>query len=226
MNIIYNITTTIMRKILSIILLAVTVMAANAQSGEIENMKNFDPAPWVLPQPVLIIGTYNSDGTPNAMNAAWGGQWDRREIVISLSKHRTTDNIELNKEFTVAFATKGTLVGADYVGLVSGNETPNKVEKTGWTVEKSPLVNAPVFTDFPFTLECRVKQMITEEGRGGFYLVGEIVGIKARTDCLDDQGMPDVQKMGLVVYDAISHSYLEVGGKAGNAFSVGEGLVK
>lgn len=47
-------------------------------------MKSFAPKPWVVPQPVLIIGTYNKEGVANAMNAAWAGQWDMKEIMISM----------------------------------------------------------------------------------------------------------------------------------------------
>ena len=66
-------------------------------------MKSFKSTAWLLPQPVLIIGTYDKDGKPNAMNAAWGGQWDMHEIIISLGSHQTTDNLVENPEFTVAF---------------------------------------------------------------------------------------------------------------------------
>ena len=80
----------------------------------------------MLPQPVLIIGTYDKDGQPNAMNAAWGGQWDMHEIMISLGSHQTTDNLAVNPEFTITFATLDTMVAADYVGIVSGRNTPDK----------------------------------------------------------------------------------------------------
>ena len=117
-------------------------------------MKSFKSTAWLLPQPVLIIGTYDKEGKPNAMNAAWGGQWDMHEIIISLGSHQTTDNLAENLEFTVAFATTETMVASDYVGIVSGRNTPDKMEKTGWTIEKAPNVNAPVFKEFPMTLEC------------------------------------------------------------------------
>ena len=120
-------------------------------------MKSFKSTAWLLPQPVLIIGTYDKNGKPNAMNAAWGGQWDMHEIIISLGSHQTTDNLAVNPEFTVAFATADTMIASDYVGIVSGRSTPDKMEKTGWTIEKAPNVNAPVFKEFPMTLECRIK---------------------------------------------------------------------
>ena len=83
-------------------------------------MMNFKSTAWLLPQPVLIIGTFDNDGKPNAMNAAWAGHWDMHEIMISLGSHQTTDNLAVNPEFTVAFATTDTMVAADYVGIVSG----------------------------------------------------------------------------------------------------------
>ena len=115
-------------------------------------MKSFKSNPWILPQPVLIIGTYDKEGKANAMNAAWGGQWDMHEIIISLGTHATTDNLAVNPEFTVTFATADTMVTADYVGIVSGRNIPEKMEKTGWNIEKAPNVKAPVFTNFPIQL--------------------------------------------------------------------------
>ena len=116
-------------------------------------MKNFKPKAWLLPQPVLIIGTYDADGTPNAMNAAWGGQWDMNEIMISMGAHATTENLNRNGEFTVAFATVDTLVASDYVGIVSGKTHPDKIRNTGWKSAKAENVNAPVFDCFPMTME-------------------------------------------------------------------------
>ena len=100
-------------------------------------MKSFKPQPWLLPQPVLIIGTYDEQGRPNAMNAAWGGQWDMKEIMISMGKHATTENLNRQGDFTVAFATQATMTAADYVGIVSAKNNPQKMEKTGWTAIRS-----------------------------------------------------------------------------------------
>ena len=93
-------------------------------------MKSFGPKPWVLPQPVLIIGTYNEDGTPNAMNAAWGGQWDAKEIMICMGTHATTENLARCADFTVAFATKDTMVASDFVGIASAKNDPQKMQKS------------------------------------------------------------------------------------------------
>lgn len=183
-------------------------------------MKSFKRAAWLLPQPVLIIGTYDKNGKANAMNAAWGGQWDMNEIVVSLGSHQTTDNLAENDEFTVAFATTKTMVAADYVGVVSGRNTPDKMEKTGWTIEKAPNVNAPVFKDLPMTLECRVKQKMDDKGTG-YYLVAEIVNILCDEKYLAEDGKPDVEKMSLITFDPVHHTYIQLGKTVGKAFSDG-----
>ena len=186
-------------------------------------MKSFGQKSWMLPQPVLIIGTYNSDGSPNAMNAAWGGQWDANEILISMGAHVTTENLNLCGDFTVAFATKETLIASDFVGIVSAKNDPNKLQKTGWTAIKAENVNAPVFTDFPMTLECRILRKI-DESEEGYYIVAEIVNILVNEEYLADDGKPDVEKMQLITYDPVHHGYLSLGERVGNAFYDGKQL--
>ena len=186
-------------------------------------MKSFGPKSWMLPQPVLIIGTYNADGTPNAMNAAWGGQWDAHEIVISMGAHTTTDNLNRCGDFTIAFATQSTMVASDFVGIVSANDDSGKMEKTGWTATKSAHVNAPVFTDFPMTLECRILRKIDED-KEGCYIVAGIVNILVDETCLSDDGKPDVEKMKLISYNPINHTYISLGHIVGHAFADGKQL--
>ena len=186
-------------------------------------MKSFGQKAWMLPQPVLILGTYNADGSANAMNAAWGGQWDAKEIMISMGAHATTENLARCPEFTVAFATRDTMVAADFVGIVSAKNDPEKMQKTGWTVQKAENVEAPVFADFPMTLECRILRKI-DESEEGYYIVAEIVNVLVNEDFLAEDGKPDVEKMHLIVYDPIHHGYMELGNRVGNAFSDGKRL--
>ena len=186
-------------------------------------MKSFGQKAWMLPQPVLIIGTYNSDGSPNAMNAAWGGQWDSKEIMISMGAHATTANLDRCGEFTVAFATKNTMVASDFVGIVSAKNDSKKIQKTGWTAIQAANVNAPVFTDFPMTLECRILRKI-DESEEGYYIVAEIVNILVNEDYLAEDGKPDVEKMQLITYDPVHHGYVELGKRVGNAFADGKTL--
>lgn len=186
-------------------------------------MKSFAPKPWIAPQPVIIIGTYNENGEANAMNAAWAGQWDMKEIVISMGSHTTTANLDRNGEFTVAFATQQTMVASDFVGIVSAKNDPEKMKKTGWTATKAEHVNAPVFTNFPMTLECRIKEKI-DESPSGYYLVAEIVNILVDESYLAQDGNPDIEKMQLIVFDPVHHNYIKLSEKVGDAFSCGKAL--
>ena len=158
------------------------------------------------------------------MNAAWGGQCDQREIAIALGSHQTTDNLAVNPELTVAFATVETLTAADYVGIASGRRTPDKMQRTGWTIEKAPHVNAPVFKEFPMTLECRIKEKLGEDA-GGCYLIAEIVNILCDERFLSADGTPDVERMHLITYNPVQHTYIQLGQTVGHAFADGKKLM-
>lgn len=187
-------------------------------------MINLSPRAWLLPQPVLIIGTYDENGNANAMNAAWGGQWDAKEIIISMGAHATTENLNRCGEFTVAFATCDTLVASDFVGIVSAKNNPNKIKNTGWTIMDSHNIKAPIFTDFPMTLECRIIRKI-DESKDGYYIVAEIINIVANEKYLSADGKPDMEKMQLITFDPIHHNYIRLGERVGQAFSDGKKLI-
>ena len=111
-------------------------------------MKSFAPKPWVVPQSVLIIGTYNKDGVANAMNAAWAGQWDMKEIMISMGNHVTTDNLKNGGEFTVAFATKKTMVGSDSWVLFLPRTTRRRWRKQDGTSRRQLWLTLPYLQIF------------------------------------------------------------------------------
>ena len=149
--------------------------------------------------------------------------WQAMKDDIAMGAHATTDNLNDCPDFTVAFATKQTMVAADFVGIVSAKKDADKMAKTGWKWEKSEHVNAPVFTDFPMTLECRIKEKIDESAEG-YYIVAEIVNILVDENYLAEDGKPDMEKMELVVFDPIHHGYIELGKTIGKAFSDGKAL--
>ena len=183
--------------------------------------KNFGPKPQMYPMPVLIIATYNTDGTPNAMNAAWGCMADSDKICIVVSSsHKTMENIKLRKAFTVSMATKEQLVPADFVGIVSGNDGAEKWQKTGWQAEKSAFVDAPLIAQLPMALECEMLSYDEESEM----LIGRIVNVCADESVLDDEGKVDVKKLDPISYDPVHHAYLTLGEKVGNAFSDGKQL--
>ena len=186
-------------------------------------MKSFGQKAWMLPQPVLIIGTYDNERNPNAMNAAWGGQWDAKEIMISMGAHATTENLNRCGEFTVAFATRDTMIASDYVGIVSAKNDPQKMQKAGWNVAKAEHINAPVFINFPMTLECRIIEKIGESPEG-YNIVAEIVNVLVDENYLGEDGKPDVEKMQLITFDPVHLGYIELGKRVGNAFADGRAL--
>ena len=116
--------------------------------------KNFGVKPWFYPLPVLIVGSYDENGQADAMNAAWGGLYDANLVELCLSSgHKTTKNIKATGAFTISFADAKNVAKCDYVGIVSANNTPDKMEKAGFTVTKSSFVNAPIIEELPMTLE-------------------------------------------------------------------------
>ena len=169
----------------------------------------------ITPEGVFIIGTYDENGTPNAMNAAWGMQSDMSGITLMLGQHKTTENFEKTGAFTVAFGTADTVLISDYFGVETGKKV-NKIEKAGCHVHKSAHVNAPIIEEYPLTLECTVKSWDTETG----YLIGEIVASQADERILTD-GKVDLGKLRPIIFDPSFNAYRVVGEIVGKAFSDG-----
>lgn len=176
--------------------------------------EDFGAKPLLLPMPVLIIGTYDENGVPNAMNAAWGTIIDFQEITISLAPHKTTENFAITGAFTVSMATEETVTACDYVGIVSANDVPDKFEKAGFHATKSEKVNAPLIAELPMALECKVKSYEDD------ILIGEIVNVTADESVVTD-GKIDIQKLKPIAYDPTSNSYVTLGNVVGKAFSDG-----
>ena len=183
--------------------------------------KNFGAKPWTYPQPVFILAAYGEDGTPNAMNAAWGGISDDKELSMCISPgHKTTADILARKAFTVSMATAEQLVACDYVGIESGNKVPNKLEKAGWHTTRAEFVDAPLIDELPMAVECRLVSYDAESCR----LVGEIVNVSADEAVLDREGTIDPDKLKPIIFDPIHNAYRQLGEKAGNAFRDGAKL--
>ena len=173
------------------------------------------------PMPVFIIGTYNADGTPNAMNAAWGGISEEAEITICIdSGHKTAENLLSRRAFTVSMATAQMLTACDYVGMVSGNQVADKFQKAGFHDTRSEFVDAPLIDKLPMALECEVIAYDTESCR----LVGRIVNVSADESVLGENGKVDTAKLQPITYDSMNHKYLVLGQAVGQAFHDGMAL--
>lgn len=183
--------------------------------------KNFGAKPILYPMPVLLIGSYDENGVPDVMNAAWGGMSEENEISICVSEdHKTTSNVIKRGAFTVSVADAENTVAADYVGIVSANDLPDKVKRTGWHATKSEFVDAPLFDELPMALECRLKSYDGETCR----MVGEIVNVCADERILGEDGKIDLAKFRPITYDPVHHTYRVLGEVVGKAFCDGNKL--
>ena len=159
--------------------------------------RNFDEKPWFYPLPVLLVGSYEEHGNADLMNAAWGGLYDANKVILCLSAgHKTTKNILAKKAFTVSFADAKHVIASDYVGLVSANNEPEKLQKAGFHAVKSEQNDAPHFEELPMTLECRLLK-VAEDGN----LIGEIVNISADESILNEDGSIDPEKLCPISFD-------------------------
>ena len=192
-------------------------MSTNELLKEVAGRKNFGPdhALVTTPQPCVMIATWDKDHNPDVMMAAWAGQYDYKQIVVSMSKHKTTENLERSGAFTVSFADMRTVAESDYFGLVSGHKVPDKVARVGFTVSPSPNVDAPIINEYPLTLECRVVSW--KDG----ILVGEVVNQSADESILTD-GKVDLDKLQPIVFDAASMTYRAIGDTVGKAWGAGK----
>ena len=180
--------------------------------------KNFGAKTWMYPMPVLMVGTYDENGVPNLMNAAWGGIYDTNQVILCLSEeHKTTKNIENSGAFTVSFATANTVLPCDYFGIVSGNDVPDKFYRAGFHAIKSEFVNAPIIEELPMTLECKLIKF-NDDG----ICIGEIVNVSADMSILDSDGHIDPKLLDPISYDCVTHAYRRLGDKVGQAFSDGK----
>ena len=179
--------------------------------------RNFGAKPICYPQPVFILAAYDENGVPNAMNAAWGGISDDKEISFCISAgHKTTHDILARKAFTVSMADAAHVVECDYVGVVSGNDVPAKLAKCGFHTSGSEFVDAPLIDELAMALECR----LISYDPGTCRLVGEIVNVCADESVLTD-GKIDPAKLRPITFDPMNNAYLVLGEKVGNAFKDG-----
>lgn len=183
--------------------------------------KNFGVQTYLYPMPVFIIATYDENGNPDAMNAAWGGIHDTNQIGICIDpSHKTAKNLINKKAFTVSMADANHVAACDYLGIVSGNKESDKIKKAGFTVTKSEFVDAPVINELPMCLECEVVSYDVTTG----CMVGNIKNVAADESVLTD-GKIDPLKFNPITYDPVNHKYIQLGNVSGNAFSDGKSLL-
>lgn len=177
--------------------------------------KDIKTTEGIFPMPVLMIATYNEDGSVNVMNAAWGMMFERNQVALNLTEtHKTVKNIKARKAFTVSIADSKHVKEADYFGVVSGNNSPNKFEKSGLTAIKSNNVDAPIINEFPICMECEY----IEYGDCG--VIGKVVNTSVDENVMNGENI-DIDKVSAIAFDPYTHGYYTVSKRVGNAFKDG-----
>ena len=182
--------------------------------------KNIKVTEAIFPMPVLMIATYNEDGSIDVMNAAWGTMLERNQVILNLTEtHKTVQNIKERKAFTVSIADSDHVVEADYFGIVSGNNTPNKFENSSLTATKSENIDAPIINEFPICLEC---EFIEYKECG---VIGKVVNVTADDKVMNGDNV-DISLVNAIAFDPYTHGYYKVNERVGNAFKDGLQLKK
>ena len=173
----------------------------------------------IFPMPVLMVATYNGDGTVNVMNAAWGTMQERNVVALNLSEsHKTVENIKARGAFTVGIADAKHVVEADYFGIASGNSEPQKFEKSGLTASKAEAVDAPVVNEFPLCLECEFIEY--QQNEYGIGVIGRVVNVTADESVMPN-GKLDMSLVDAIAFDPYTHGYYRVAERVGEAFKDG-----
>lgn len=173
----------------------------------------------IFPMPVLLISTFNEDGTVDVMNAAWGTMLDRDIVALNLTEtHKTVQNIKARKGFVIHIADAKHVVEADYFGVVSGNKESDKFKKTGLTYTKSDLVDAPVINELPIAMECEFVEY--QNDATGIGVIGKVLRTSVEENHLKD-GKVDIDSVEAIAFDPYTHGYYKVGGRVGDAFKDG-----
>lgn len=181
--------------------------------------KNIKTTEAIFPMPVLMIATYNEDGTIDVMNAAWGTMLKRDHIILNLGEgHKTVKNIKERKAFTVSIVDANHVKEADYFGVVSGNNTPNKFVKSGLTAIKSNVVDAPIINEFPICMECEFIEY--QDDKYGCGVIGKIVNVLAEENIMNENYV-DISLLNAIAFDPYTHGYYKVTERVGNAFKDG-----
>lgn len=181
--------------------------------------KNIKTTEAIFPMPVLMVATYNDDGTVNVMNAAWGTMVDRAVVALNLTEtHQTVQNIKKRNAFTVSIADAAHVVEADYFGVESGKKVSDKLGKASMTAVKSENVDAPIINEFPICLECEFIEY--QDSTYGLGVIGKVVNVSVEERVMTD-GKVDIGKVEAIAFDPYTHGYYKVGGRVGNAFSDG-----
>ena len=173
------------------------------------------------PMAVLIVATYNDDETVNVMNLHECTRTNFGDLVICIGEGKKTHkNIEKRGAFTLTMATRELMTAADYFGMMSGYQIPDKFERAGLKSVKSNLIDAPIIVGSKLVIECELIEFVKTTNFSG--IIARIVNIAADESILNEKGKVAIEKMDLVIYDSFSSKYFTIGEEIGKAFGAGK----
>lgn len=172
------------------------------------------------PVPVLMVATYNEDGSVNVMNLHEAMRTNAGELALCIGpRSKTHENVERQRAFTVALVNQDLMAEVDYLGTVTGWQVPDKFERTGLKAVKSQFVNAPIIEGSPLVIECELVEIVN--GTNFTTVLARIVNIAAEESVLNDKGRIDALKTGMILYDPFAASYVTLGERVGKAWGEG-----
>ena len=172
------------------------------------------------PVPVLMVGTYNDDGTVNVMNLHEAMRTNAGDLALCIGpRSKTHLNVEKRGAFTVALVNQEMMAEIDYLDTVSGFKVPDKFARTGLKAVKSQFVDAPIIEGSPVVIECRLVEIV--EGTNFTTVLARIVNVAADDKVLTSQGKIDSLKTGMMLYDPFGTSYVTLGERVGTPWSEG-----
>ncbi len=187
--------------------------------------KDLGVKPYLFPMPVLMIATYGTGDTVDVMNMAWGGICASNMVALNIDEdHKTAKNIKERGAFTLSIADIDHIQESDFFGIATGNKMEDKFERTGMHAIRSDKVDAPIVTEYPLTMECKVVEL--QQTVYGFRVLGEIVNVLAEETVLDERGKVDPRKLNAFVFDQFQNGYYAIGEKVGQAWNSGKALMK
>ena len=173
------------------------------------------------PAPVLMVSTYNDDGTVNVMNLHECTRTNAAHLACCIGpRSKTRENVEKRGAFTIALVNQKLIKEVDYFGTVTGYNNPDKFAKTGLKAEKSQFVNAPIIEGSPLVIECELIEVVNT--KNFTTILARIINVAADESIIDSRGKIDSRKTGMLLFDSFSNSYIALGDKVGTAWSDGK----
>ncbi|MDE6746058.1 MAG: flavin reductase family protein [Oscillospiraceae bacterium] len=167
----------------------------------------------LAPLPAVMVSCGSLEKA-NVLTVAWTGIVNTKPPMTYISVRPTRHSYGIIKEsgeFVINLTTSKMVRETDFCGVKSGKDT-DKLKKCGLHIEAATAVSAPIVSESPLSLECRVVD-IKPLGSHDMFLA-EIVAVNVDGRYIDSKGKINLNQAGLMAY---SHGeYFSLGRKLGS----------